>query len=398
MTGGRRGPGAEVAARLWPDGPARRRAGLVFLLTLVLCATGLLTRPDGLAALVQLPGTWLQLLASTSGSLVGGYLLPLWSYAPVILLFGLAGLAILLRERALFGVFLGLWAVVALAFGWIAASPVVVPDLLLPLTLAAGVALGRLAERVAAEWSWSEDGVMVGLVLIVLGYGLLHALAYANAASLDEGMGAWRRAMGAMAMAVLLVGVFALLWSPRLALRVAGLSALVALAALAWSNGSYLNYRPAAVLREPMRPRYVTPDAGRLARTLAEASWAATRDPQTLAALVDPALGPLVAWELRERRNLRWALPQALESEGAVIVPAQDPEALSLALGPTPLRGQRYAVTGTWDPVFADSQTFVRWLLQRRPAPGTAMPGENPQFEQVDLYVRAGAATEAGGE
>ena len=71
----------------------------------------------------------------------------------------------------------GFWG---LLIGLLAGSPESTLELLLPLTLGAAVALGRLAEHLAESFDWGEDGVMAAILLTVLTFSLVQALTYAD--------------------------------------------------------------------------------------------------------------------------------------------------------------------------------------------------------------------------
>jgi hypothetical protein len=214
---------------------------------------------------------------------------------------------------------------------------------------------------------------------VVVAFAWLQALRYAQDAATGGAL-----AVGAMALAVLLVVVFALLWNLSLALRTAGLVALVGLSLLGWSNGSWLNYFRGPDLREPARPSYVTPDAARLAENLERASWAKHLDPFQMSVVVDPSLRPVLAWPLRERLDVRWARAEGELEEDAVIVPSGG----APAFGPASYVGQTYALAGRWQPAFAGRHELVGWLLQRREVEAESASSVGPAFERADLYLR----------
>lgn len=378
----------------------RRTAVYVFLVVLVVAATGLLSRVDGLGALVQALGNWAGRFGQRIGSPVDGFLLPLLVYGPVTSIFGLVGLATLVRRGGALNQFLVLWAVMGLVTGLLVGTPAAVAEALLPLTLAAAVALGALFEDLADGAQWGEEGVMVALVLATLAFGAMRLFAAGNVAdpaglAIDDNIrlaffSNMRVAFFSILAAFVLIITYWLIWRGRLMWRVLGSSLFIALGLLAWSNGSWLNYRAMTEMREPMRPIYVTPEGASLASNLAMASWAYTRDPDELPAVVDPGLRNALAWLLRTRRDLRWAAPKGAIKEGVAIALHSPviPAAGAAEFGPAAYKGQTYRVMGSWRAHFDDLHTFLQWLLQRRLGTNMSAAMPMPDFSQADLYIR----------
>jgi hypothetical protein len=265
--------------------------------------------------------------------------------------------------------FIAVWAAVGLVLGLVLGTPATLAEVALPLGLAAAAGIARLAASVGRKGRWSEEGVMTCITLLVLSYAGLQLLRFAQAESGSEGMSGLSVALGALLMAVVLVGVFALLWGPDVAGRVIGLTALVALPVLAWANGSWLNYRASTTLREAMRPAYVAPGAAGLAGNVAAASGARTRDPHAWPVAADPSLRAVLEWPLR-RHEVRWASVQGAIDEPLVVVPA----GAGAAFGDQVYRGHASAVAGEWAPSFGGAHGFVRWWLQRRPDSQASQP------------------------
>jgi len=383
-----------AARELWPDGVARRRGASAFGLTLVLAATGLLTRPDGFGALLEDAAAWFGRFGAPGPGFVSVVLLSLAVYAGVCLAFGIAGAAIALRDGRPVGRLVAAWVVVGAAVAFLVGTPGAVPDVLLPLSLAAAVALGRLVEHLAERFEWTEDGVMTAVVLMILGFALVQAFQYGNAADAASlpAPDLWRLVLGSLALAGVIVALYALLWDARLALRVAGLATLGMLGLLSWSNGSWLAYRAVTDVREPMRPAFVTPDARRLAENLRSTSWSAALDPNAASALVDERLAPILAWPLRERRNLRWGPLDPSATDDAVVLAGRAPEVPAPEFTGAPYLGQTYQVAGAWQAssatIFRDSHSFMRWLLQRRPGGPPNQPADRPAMERAEMYIR----------
>lgn len=385
---GRDSAGESSGPALWRPGPGeRRRAIVLFLVTLALAATGVLTRPDGLIAMVRAPADWAAALMG-GGNAWNGVVLPLAVYTPLTLIFGIAGLFAVPRRSAVAGVFVNAWVGVALATSLMAGDPSAVADALLPLTLAAGSALGALAEWLARAFQWAEDGVMATILLVVLAYALLHALAFAGAPDPETGAAAWRQVNGAMVMAALLVVVYAVVWQWRLAARVLALATAVAAACLGWANGARLDYGAAAAVCEPMRPAYVPADALRLVRALDAAQARAGGDASTRPVTVDPAFLEALAWPLREETSLVWEAAAPGPSAAGAVIAA--PGAIPVTSGTSAPRS--FVVAATWAPEFADRHALVRWYFQRRPPADGGPFADGLQLERAELHAPSGGS------
>lgn len=387
-----RGEQDAVAAKfaaMWPATVDRRRGAFAFAVTVVLAATGLALRPEGFAALVQLPLAFVTLAATGSGP-VQGLLLPLLAYVPVTLAFGLVGLWLAWRLPSPMGPVLPLWALVGFVTALLAA-PATVADFLLPLTLAAGLALGRLWSAVSEAFEWREDGVMTLILLVVAAYSLVTA--FAAVADVQGAEEARLRLLGGLAVMGVLVLVYLFLWGAATTLRVVGLTWLVVGAFLGWSGSAALNYRASLVVAEPMRPTFVTPDATRLAADLVAVSMVRYRDPNAIPTVVDPNLAPVLGWQLRALRDLKWAEARGQRTEDAVITTAAISGGDEPAFGQSPYLGRRYLVRGSFVPTFLqegaeDPWSFLRWLLRREPVRGPTIGGGNVQLDPASMYLK----------
>jgi hypothetical protein len=379
----------DALAGLWSEPTDRRRAALLFGGTVALAATGLMLRPEGFAALLQLPAAWAQAVATSTGPQMG-LVLPLLAYAPVTLLFGLVGLLLAWRRSA-FGRVLAVWALIG-GLAAMLAGPATFPDFLLPLTLAAGIGLGRLARSVSRNFQWREEGLMTVILLVVASYLLLTAFA---AVSIAQGFEvAQKQLLLASVVLLLLVAVYWFLWGGFTTLRVLGLSWIIIGTLMAWSGGTALNYRRPIALAEPLRPTFVTPDGARLAADLVAVSRTRERDPDALSVVADPALQAALAWPLRGMRQQRWAIARGQITEDAVIVPGTAPVSEGEpSFGPAPYLGREYLVSGSFFPNFlsgtaGDPWLLLRWFLTREPVRDATLGGA-VQFDKASLYLKA---------
>ena len=369
----------------WPTGPDRQRAAIAFVVTLVLVTTSFLTRPGDLVA--GLGGglvSWIVGLSSGGGAF-GGYIVPLLVYAPLSLVFGVIGLFRLASSGRFFGAWLAVWAALAALVGLVTGSVGMVPEILVPLTMGAGYALSLLFIRLAREFRWSEDGVMTWLVLIVACYGLLQALRYADAGRVasPDVSDPLRLVYGALGLTALLFVALLLMWGKGMALRVAGMSALIVLGAMSVSNGYWLNFGDAAELLRPVR---IEPGAGLLASDLEKLSGARTRYPQAMPVQVDPVHRPFLAWSLHARDQVDWTGDgQSMDVDVFLLTPGKAPTSAAAAWSE-----KEYVVASRWEPSFLDLQGFLRWYLQRRVAGGVAgaLLADPPMPITAAMFIR----------
>lgn len=357
----------------WPTRETRLMAAAVFAVTFAGLATGWLTQPEGLRAALEAPAVWLGRLAAVGRGT--GAILPLVLHAPVELVFGAVGIGILATSRPAAAVGLTVWSGVGLVTAGLAATPTVLPEVLLPLTLAAGAGIAHLLDELVRRWRWEEDGLMTAVLLIVICYAVLH---FAMVAELGGDAGARDLAVGGVVMALVLTAAFAVLWGRDLARRSAGVAALVVLGLWAWSQSGNLLYVPTTFLREPMRPHYVPKDQGLLIRALED------RNVQRVTIGADPRLGPGLRWALARFPNTEWGRLVADANQEALLAPAGE------AVGATnrPYHMAVYRVAGRWTPMAGELQDRLRWLLHRH-APRGPTPAPEHEFETVQLLLRA---------
>lgn len=392
----RGGPDAPWPIEDGADSDAARRAAVAFGLAVagIGVATALASRAGLGPPLLGGTAAWIRTLAP-SGDIWGGYLVPLAVYAPLSLVFGTIGLARLARPRDAFGTWLALWAVLGLCVGLATRSTGALPEVLVPLGIGAGFAIGRLIERVAAEGRWAEDGIMIALVLIIAGYGLIHALRYADS-GLVVGQAAadpLRMVYGSIGLVAIIGVALAMLWGRSMALRVLGSSALAGLAAAGIANGSWLNHGPSVEL---VRPERVEAGAAHLAADLMR--LVARRDPlgagsgDAAPVVVAPELRPILGWAMRDVPDVTWSDAHGSDRVTAIVLPAdRSPEPPTLPGGQGAWSSAEYEIGSRWRPAFLDIQGFFRWYLQRRVAEGVAgaLLADPPQPIRTTVYSRA---------
>jgi hypothetical protein len=219
-------------------------AGLVFVLVLLLGATGFFFLPGGLAAVAELPAAWLagftsSAVAASSIAMAGtstvlGLGINLLWLEPLVLMAGLAGLVIGLRRQHWLAQGLGLWLAVALLLLLLRAgrSPADVAVLALPLALLGGLALAAFAEHFDLGEQRAE-----GLVLLVAGLAILGSVAvwlaqYTESWQAEPQTAFLISAGAALVVLVALLVAYVIIFGGRLTLQVGLALALIVLALL----------------------------------------------------------------------------------------------------------------------------------------------------------------------
>jgi 4-amino-4-deoxy-L-arabinose transferase-like glycosyltransferase len=264
--------------------PARNRrhaaaglgtAGLVFVLVLLLGATGFFFLPGGLAAVAELPAAWMagftgseslapdasagvaspslamtaggetlapdatagaasSSLAMTGTSSVLGLGINLLWLEPLVLMTGLAGLAIGLRRGHWLAQGLGLWLAVALLLLLFRAgrSPADVAVLALPLALLGGLALAAFAEHFDLGEQRAEALVLLVAGLAILGSVAVWLAQYTESWQAEPQMAFVISAGAALLVLVALLVAYVVIFGGRLTLQVGLALTLIVLALL----------------------------------------------------------------------------------------------------------------------------------------------------------------------
>jgi hypothetical protein len=334
------------------------RMSLVFMVVLLLALTGL-WRLDGLSAWLAAPRAWIETLGRDRSDIMMGSLLPLLVHAPELVLLGVAGLFLGPRDKA-WRIGIGVWLLLGCGLAAVSVSPWAAVLPLAPLAASAGVTLARLVAGLRAHFRWAEEGVMIWILMVVMGYALLHAWRFANAGPMMGLRDDWVLMSGSLAMAGVLMLAFAALWGVATALRVAGVVGGMVCLWLAASNGVALDRHTGPEL---WRPRRTTAGVAAVAALAQASSRGGTAD-----IVVDARLLDVLGWPLRDVPRLRWAPPSPDEAPAAAawIGPWSDADLESGAEGLAPAPRQRMiTVAYAWRPAFADRKGFVRWYLQR---------------------------------
>lgn len=339
---------------------ALRALGLFAALT-VLMATGLLVNLHGLQATLDLFSGWLARFAPVADPLPWHYYLSLLLvYELPILVFGLAGASYLWR-RDTFSTFLICWLGVGLLLYSLMGNkpPSGVLLILLPLTLLAGRAIADLLYlvREGEQWAWTRL-----LVLICLP-ALFHLLTQLAAFSDPIDPGDPRNLMLALlsvffiSCLVLTVGLLALDW--RSAVRSGGLVVLVFLGGLMFRVSWRLNQAVPANAFEVLSDKTTSRDVRNLIRALENLSNQQEGQRQTIDIAVTGGEDPLLAWYLKDFRDLSFVSELSSSPATVVITPFPASEYLP------DYRGARYRLQSSWRGEGLTGHDLVNWYLFR---------------------------------
>lgn len=350
-----------------------RRAGLFFLISLVLLATAGLFNIGGLGMLSGFLPEWVSRF-SLQGRPDAGFnaVFLLTIYEPLLVLAGLAGLAYVLLEKDLFKQILGGWfaglIILDLVMFGRPSSHVILA--LVPLAFLAAIALAELWHSLAWEGSWGNEGLLLAAGLVIGSFSYIGLTGWlVRTCNSDDTICeyAWLQPIAALGLFIIITIFFGFMTNSGAAARGAALAgtAIGLLAAL--SIGWRLNYGPLMDLAyQPLAG--IPPSTGLIAltETLTRQSAERTGGQQTaldttLAGVTSPAL----LWRLRDFEQLT-QVSSAAEAQPttAIITPAN----VELGMG-QPYLGQGFTLDAPWSPVGLPAKELVNWLLYRSMKP-----------------------------
>ncbi|MFZ5916605.1 MAG: glycosyltransferase family 39 protein [Chloroflexota bacterium] len=328
----------------------------------LLLPTALLLHLEAVQSVADLFPAWVNHLAPWAGDQPWGYALAVLALQePLTLVFGLAGAGLAFRWRDWPGQLLAVWAGVALVLALLAGGRGAGDVLLVvgPLALLGGKATGAFFENTIGQMRWSQDGLVVGLSVVVAAFFFLQLATYGL-----------RRESNYLWLAVLAlglgVGLFALYtaWFGRLAgWRGGGLAVLLLLGLVTLSCAMNLAYHRSHDPRELLVVEATSPNVRDLAAVLEQTSMQRLGATEIIPITVEETVGPVVRWYLRSFRYQTWLsqpVYTAVTSE-AVILPWKSwtPE-----LGAAYFGGD-FVVRTTWQPQNLAWADWVNWLIYR---------------------------------
>jgi hypothetical protein len=377
-----------------------RTTWLWFGLALLLGASGLLARPEGIGAVGTSLTTW---LGQWSGDFAAGaapyQLAVAWPFQRLLLdqlllaVFGVLGLLLLASGRGLpvvgtqagadpslvdpaaddlrsagrrsarqLALFLGVWLVWGIVLALLPGrSPFVLPMLGLPLAIAAGTAIAYLVALPMGDVTGLEVGILLGVAAVLIIAGVVWLAMVVESLTYDTRL---------VVTALLLVALVALVWiifgfwaGWRTAGKLAGLFFAGILLLVSVRSGWMLNHLGGQMAPNGFFPVVTLPEARLLPLDMQRISSLRNDDPfeapvQVVTAGQPP--DPLVGWLLRDMRQLTWVtapdpqpppdpnnpLPLAPGATALVVAPY----GMEQDRGLEGLLGARYPLTMRWDP------------------------------------------------
>jgi hypothetical protein len=385
------------AIRSTPGLPGRLIAVLVAVF--LTSATAFAWRTGGLGATIDLLSAWLGDFRAQAG--VTGWYWPfqvLAVYEPLVIVAGIVGLFVALqRGRSSprfsgrrFGVMLIVWLAVAMILV-IARSGRTDGDTLLvviPLALLSGYTFEALADSLRAVRFSVEEGVLMLVLLPVIAYFALGLASYANnpiavsgsLAGVNLGPAAQLiQSLLAMALAIILVAMFAALGGTEMAVRGTTMAILAALAMTTWGAGwGAAQVRPGDPREIIAGPETTALDVRDLARDLAQISADKTTDTTSLPFVVQSAPNSVLGWYLRSMINTRFVSAVDALSAPSTFITTGKPPTLSSSYA-----GQRFTLRHEWRIEGESANDVLKWLVYRRAETPT------PTQEAV-LWVKQG--------
>lgn len=360
---GDRFPGRSFFAPWWravrAEAGRARKASLAGGVAFLFVATAFTLRPIGLGLAADLLAGWFTRFGEAPAYPWHWVPRLLVLQEPLILIGGLAGLALALRRREPLGLFLGWWAAFALLVG-VAAGGRAPDDLvavIIPLALLAGQALDAFFRHLRAWATWTTEGgfLLFAAALGVFGYVQMSAYALS---------GDGRYLILAAVPAAVLLGLAVLWWlwhGQGAALRGLALSMFLWAALAQGAVAGNLNYNHEPNRFEGFVGEQTLPGMRDLLAWLQRLSVQRHTDVHALPVTVAGYDRPLLRWYLREFREVRFVPGlSAPPAAGVVLAPADR----QLPLGET-FTGQDFQIVQRGLPGRLQGKDLVRWLLLR---------------------------------
>jgi 4-amino-4-deoxy-L-arabinose transferase-like glycosyltransferase len=390
--------GALLAALIWRDAarglwrvvrPHLAPAALAFGLTLFLAATFASSAPSGLAAVLGLPGVWVQGLRPWAGEYGPLELLGRLTMSEILIVsLGVAGLFQAWRARDRFVWAMALFAGVALLAVLIGRDrrPADLALVIMPLAFVAGPVAARIVDAFAGTARELDPWLLLTTNMV-----LLLAAAFTLPGMFNPATGAsWQRVflvvgVATLALAFLQWFFYGAFWGNW---RAVGrtLPFVLLLLGSFWtlSQTVGVNYERGA-WRRPGMVHEITgagyADLARPLRDLAALHGKGMNEIPVDLVLVpgrDDALAPVLLWLLRDFPVVRRSAAVPLAPAPIVIAATEDQPALADRYS-----GAEFGLLERWQPsLLPDAYARLRWVLYRQ----TSVP---PEMRSVLMWVRA---------
>lgn len=348
-------PRAASTERSWFV-PAGFFAGLILLIS-----TGLFVNLQGVQAMLDLFSAWLgQFSPVTDAQPWHYYLSLLMAYDLPAVVFGLAG-AFYFARRDLLSTLLACWFGVNLLLYSVMGTkpPSGYLQILLPLTLLAGKTMGELVETRGGGESWLWDRVAILVSLPVAFHMIVQLSAFGD----PEDPGDPRHLMLVLlslfflVSVILITGAIALDWKGSL--RTGGLVVLVILGGLMVHITWRLNYCKPGNPFELLVEEPTSPDVRNLVQAIEDFSNQREHQRHSVDITVAGGEDPLLAWYLREFRDLSFASGSPWPPARVIITPFEERPSLP------DYRGARFRLQSAWRAGDLPAHDLANWYLSR---------------------------------
>lgn len=336
-----------------------------FLGGLIVGMTGLLMRPEAVAAVAASLTAWVCQIGGCGMTQQPWWwaLARLWIDQPLLAVFGVLGVVLLWAPRAQrdLAIFVTAWALWGIALSLLPGKgPEALVMVGLPLALAAGVLLARLLEMPGGEVSGLEVAVLLTVETVLVISGAIWLTSLVDSAAYSQQLLLTGAILLALALVIWVVFGFWAGW--RSAVKIAGLFFAVLLLLTTVRSSWQLNHMAGPMQPDGFWPGATNPAVRLLADDVERISSLRRGDPHEMMVQVITPTGPdpVLGWYLRTMRDVRWLLaPQPVAAPSTLPPPGIAPEALA-PLVITPQDGRAWAE----DPALAGylgSAYGLRW-------------------------------------
>jgi uncharacterized protein (TIGR03663 family) len=368
-----------------------RRAGIFFLVILVLLSSAVLFNLKGLGVMATSLSDWLSRFTFQPRPDAGfNAIFLLTIYEPLLVLSGLTGLALVILRRNLLTIVFAIWFLGLLLLDVFMAgrpnSNVILP--LVPLAFLAAFALAELWQGLKKYGTWQNEGVLLvsGLVAAGIGSVALATWIVNDCVFTIQWLCQYFSWLPLILPIILFLLVFGFFWAIsgiNAAIRGTALVVVIVSLLVTINIGWRLNYGPLMHLAyQPLAGTPVSTGLVSLTETLADEASRQTGDKNTLPVTLTGVDSPALQWQLRDYRHLETELTltsAGAETSGAAttIITADNNE---LGLG-QPYLGQDFTLNARWSPIALPPKALIKWLIYRRADDG-------PDGEKAVLWLR----------
>lgn len=355
-----------------------RRAGIFFLVALVLLSTAAMFNIAGFSVTTNIIIDWIgrfSFVPRLDAGFNAVFLLTI--YEILIVVAGLVGLAYALLSKNIVKYSLAGWFLVALVIDLIMVGR---PNgsiilLLTPLVFLAALALDELRNSLYMNGSWSREGIILASGLVIFGFGYIGLTGW-----LDRPCGAedtfcqfaWIQSVAAISLFLVVAAFFWFAYSDAsIAIRGVAVTGVVLGLFLTISITWRLNFGPLQNLAyQPLAGVPPSTELGELIETLSSESLRQAGD-ASLLEVTSVGVTPALLWQLREFENLTVVDSiAAAPTSPAVITLTSNNENINLGEA---YIGQDFALNAIWSPVGLAPKDLINWLIYRetdqRPQP-----------------------------